>query len=498
MPRALRASFGGSRRGSWPHIGGSRVGDAPPLRVVSCSGADRFGGSGRRRGPPPPERRAGRGPLGAADARLAPSPPLAARMRRRLFWQIYAAFLLVAVLSVGATGLATRLLVNRALGATDAGRAAAALIFDGLPDPEADPQGFGRALAGRARALGLHLSLWTAEGRPLGRVGDRLPAPPAGCARPFVRAPSGAPGLCLRLPDGRWAAAAAEPAAARALLLRGGGLLVAVFGAVAVGCYPLARGVTARLEALRDGVAAFGAGQLGRRVPVRGRDEVAQLAVAFNASAAQVEALVGAQRRVLAHASHELRSPLARLRLALALVEDELPGPPPPSLQAAAQEVDELGALVEDLLLSARLRGGAPLDAAPVDLRRLLAPLAARAGAALVEGPPITVRGDARLLRRAVDNLLQNAARHGAPPVRLGWTAAAGAARLFVEDAGPGVPEAERARVFEPFHRASPGTPGVGLGLSIVDEIACQHGGSARCEAAAGGGARFVVELPLG
>lgn len=442
-------------------------------------------------------------------------------MRRRLFWQIYTGFLLVALLSLAAAGLSLRFVVNRSLRAGDAGRAAAALLVDGLPDPVADPAGFRRALAGRASGLGLHLSLWSAKGRLLGRVGAALPAPPEGCREPLVRTARGAPGLCLQLPDGRWVAVASEPAAARSLALRGIGLLSAIFGAVALGCLPLARRISGRLERLRDGVEAFGGGALQRRVQVEGADEVAALARAFNEAAARIDALVAGQRRVLAHASHELRSPLARLRVAVALLdEDDHDDDQDDEVQAdlgagegdraaaraaalamARRELDELNALIEDVLLASRLRGGAlpaPRGEA-VALWAVCGGLAEGAGARLDGGPPLSVAADPRLLRRALGNLLQNAARYGAPPVALGWAEAGDDALLWVQDAGPGVPEAERARIFEPFYQApgrAEGEGGVGLGLSLVDEIARHHGASVWVEAAEGGGARFVLRWP--
>ena len=451
-------------------------------------------------------------------------------MRGRLHLQIWGAFLLVAALSLVTAGLATRLLINGALGATDALGAVAGLLIDDLPDPEADPRGFARALGARARQLGLHVSIWSARGTPLGRVGAALPAPPAGCARPLVRAPSGAPGLCLQLPDGRWVAAAIEPAASRALALRGGGALLAVLLAVAVGSWPLARRITRRLGALQTGVRAFGAGQLGARVPVEGKDEVAALAAAFNEAAGQVDALVAGQRMVLAHASHELRSPLARLRMALALLDDEddqheldvqtrpvvvqpdaAGGDDPAASARAARRqamaeavaaVGELDDLIEDVLLASRLRSGAPpRPHAPIDILALCAPIAAAHGASVgVQGvvPPLWAEG--RLVRRAIGNLVENAAKHGAAPIALWVACEDDAVVVHVDDHGPGVPTAERERVFAPFYQApgrALGDAGVGLGLALVREIAAHHGGQAHCSSAPSGGARFSLRLPV-
>jgi signal transduction histidine kinase len=111
----------------------------------------------------------------------------------------------------------------------------------------------------------------------------------------------------------------------------------------------------------------------------------------------------------------------------------------------------------------------------------------------------VTLRGDARLLRRLVRNLLENAARHGAPPVEASVHASGGQARVRVCDRGPGVPEDERERIFAPFYRPSSrpsADVGSGLGLALVREIARRHGGEVRCQGRDGGGTCFEVELP--
>lgn len=277
------------------------------------------------------------------------------------------------------------------------------------------------------------------------------------------------------------------------------GGLVAVLGllgvAVAVGAYPVARRLTRRLERLRAGVEGLGAGDLRTRVPVEGHDEVAALATSFNRAADRIEALVGAQRTLLASASHELRSPLARLRVAL-----ELMGADRPDLrERVARDVAELDELIGELLLASRLESVEQLDRREdVDLLGLVAEEAARSTAE-VSGQPVVVKGDAKLLRRLVRNLLENAVRYGAPPVEATVDAVGGRARLRVCDRGPGVPEEERERIFAPFYRSSsraPGDGGSGLGLSLVRQIARRHGGEARCRAREGGGTCFEIDLP--
>jgi two-component system sensor histidine kinase RstB len=161
--------------------------------------------------------------------------------------------------------------------------------------------------------------------------------------------------------------------------------------------------------------------------------------------------------------------------------------------------IAELDALVEEVLLASRLDAGAwALKREPVELLGLAAEEAARVDAQ-VSGEPISVSGDERLLRRALRNLLENARRYGAGAIDAIVERDARAVRLRVCDRGPGVPEAFRERIFEAFFRL-PGHAeregGVGLGLSLVKQIAERHGGSARCEPRDGGGTCFVITLP--
>ena len=281
-------------------------------------------------------------------------------------------------------------------------------------------------------------------------------------------------------------------------------LLALLFVAVAAGAFPVVRRLTRRLEALKQGVEQFGAGQLSHRVAVSGHDEVAAVATSFNVAAAQVQALVESHRSLLANASHELRSPLARMKLAVALLDDA----PPTQRERLKREIDtnvaELDALVEEVLLASRLDAATQLGCdQPVELLGLAAEEAARLDAS-TDGEPLTVIGDERLLRRALRNLLENARRYGGGAVEVEVEVEvlrrAGQALLRVCDRGPGVPEAMRERIFEPFFRM-PGhaeqAGGVGLGLSLVRQIALRHGGSVRCAARAGGGSCFEILLPL-
>lgn len=276
-------------------------------------------------------------------------------------------------------------------------------------------------------------------------------------------------------------------------------LLAVLFVAVAAGAFPVVRRLTRRLEALKRGVETFGAGQLGHRVEVSGRDEVAAVAASFNDAAARVEALVRSHQSLLANASHELRSPLARMKMAVSMLDDAAPAQRERLKDEIGKNVAELDALVEEVLLASRLDGAqTPLAAEPVDLLALAAEEGARVDAA-VDGPAIVVPGDERLLRRALRNLLENARRYGGGDVSVQLVRSGKRAEVRVCDRGPGVPEALRERIFEPFYRL-PGhaeqAGGVGLGLSLVKQIAERHRGSARCEAREGGGSCFVISLP--
>jgi len=277
-------------------------------------------------------------------------------------------------------------------------------------------------------------------------------------------------------------------------------VLVILFVAVAAGAYPVVRRLTRRLEALQRGVEQFGAGQLDHRVQVTGRDEVAAVARSFNVAATRVEALVRSHQSLLANASHELRSPLARMKMAVSMLDDASPA----QRQTLETEIDtnvaELDALVEEVLLASRLDAAATAEPSePVELLALAAEEAARLGAA-VDGQSCVVVGDERLLRRALRNLLENARRYGGGAVQVSVGTAGGQAQVEVQDRGAGVPVEMRERIFEPFFRL-PGhaeqAGGVGLGLSLVKQIAERHHGSVHCEGREGGGSNFVLTLPL-
>ena len=306
--------------------------------------------------------------------------------------------------------------------------------------------------------------------------------------------------------------------------------------AVALGSYPIIRRLTLRLESLQSGVERWGAGDLSTRLNVDGNDEVAFLAQRFNQAAQRIETLLNSHKSLLANASHELRSPLARIRMSLELIAPSfdtshttrpaegdplagagpaLPASAPPAVHPHVQEISrsisELDQLIDEILLASRLDVKQanhefiePFEL--LDLTGLAAEECARANAELgtsVTGQSLLVRGSPRLLRRLMRNLLENAKRYGRGDVTLELTQPQAGSQtmtvIAVHDRGPGIPAAQRERIFEPFYRlpgASEGEGSVGLGLALVKSISERHGGTVRCEARPGGGATFVVELP--
>ena len=280
-------------------------------------------------------------------------------------------------------------------------------------------------------------------------------------------------------------------------------VLVLLFLGVALGAYPVVRRLTRRLEALKTGVEHFGAGNLGQRVDDRGGDEIAAVGRSFNAAAERIQTLMMSQKHLLANASHELRSPLARMKMAFSMLEEtDAPAARDRLGHEIHTNIAELDALVEEVLLASRLEAdpqGRVLE--PVDLIALAAEEAARVGAEFESScRELRAQGEERLLRRALRNLLENARRYGAGSVvELELAREGDTAVMRVLDRGPGVPETMRVRIFEAFFRL-PGhaeqAGGVGLGLSLVKQIAERHGGGARCEGREGGGSVFVLRIP--
>jgi signal transduction histidine kinase len=408
---------------------------------------------------------------------------------KRLYQKIYLTIVGTLIVVVAIAGMMWRLGTHEppwTPGFEVAGELAAAI----LPPPEEGATAQQEMIERLARKLQLDLALFDSNLRPVAAFGRSLP-PPSG--RAGWQPGPGGPRWSLPLPDGRWIVARAPPRFRNPFI----GLvffLGAIALVVALCAFPVVRGLTRRLERLQTGVETLGAGQLSARVKVEGRDEVARLATSFNAAAGRIEELVNSHRMLLANTSHELRTPLARLRLGLELFKKD---GDPKHKQDLERDIAELDALLDEILLASRLEAAPALQREDVDLLALAAEEAAHYEHSEVEGDPITIRGDARLLRRLIRNLLENARRHGKPPARIAVRRENGRAIIDVVDCGPGVPPAERERVFEPFYRRSSETSGAGLGLSLCRQIARLHGGDVAAVARADALSAFRVTLPV-
>jgi signal transduction histidine kinase len=412
---------------------------------------------------------------------------------RKLYVRIYFAVLASLAVFALAAGL-----LWRAFGEdgpwSQAHEVAATLAQNALPPagaPKTEQQAALEKLAANLRA---DIALFAPDRSLLAAVGASPPASEAGGERSGWIHRGGGP--AVRLPDGRWLEVRAPHG--RRHTPYGLFLALALLAlAVGVGAYPVARRLTSRLERLQAGVESLGAGELSARVKVEGSDEVARLAESFNRAAGRIEELVGAHRTLLANTSHELRTPLARIRMAVELMKESAD---PVRKAGLEQDIAELDALIGEILLASRLDAVKELDTdEEVDLLALVAEECARYDDAQLDGEPVTLRGDPRLLRRMLRNLLENAKRHGAPPIQVRLFRAGGSAELAVCDHGPGVPEAERERVFDPFYRHT-GTKeiaGAGLGLALVRQIARRHGGEAHCAPRGEKGSCFIVVLPV-
>ncbi len=412
------------------------------------------------------------------------------RHRHRLYWRIWFAVLASLVALTLLAGVAWRVFGERAF-APDL-RAWAEVAGTLLPAADAPAEEQRAALHAWHEKLRADLALYAADGTPIAATAPDLPPPRAG--DDWLPTRHGL-AYALRLPDGRvlvtrrHGARPPPPFGLMSTLL-----LLAV--AVGIGAYPVARRITRRLERLQVGVDRLGQGDLATRVDVEGSDEVAQLAARFNAAAERIEQLVQSHRTLLANASHELRSPLARVRMAAEMLGADAR---PDLKHELERDIAELDALIEEILLASRLDStDVRSEFERVDLTALVAEECTRIGAQC-DARPAAVQGSPRLLRRLVRNLLENARRHGhGAPFEAKVFVDRGAV-LEVSDRGPGVAADERERIFEPFYRArgaAESAGGAGLGLALVRRIAEQHGGGVVCLARDGGGSVFRVTLP--
>jgi two-component system sensor histidine kinase CpxA len=273
-------------------------------------------------------------------------------------------------------------------------------------------------------------------------------------------------------------------------------------------CYLLAFYLTYPVRTLQRAVERFGRGDLSARSATRRRDELGDLGRTFDRMADRIQTLVDAEHRLLLDISHELRSPLARLRVAVELARSGENREA--HLDRIDKEAERLNSLVGGLLQVTRAEGDpGSLRREPVRLDRLLEKLAADSSleaaahgseVRLVSPPPVTIQGDAELLQRAVENVIRNAIRHApeATAVEVSLETATDRAVVRVRDYGPGVPEEALPRIFDAFYRVESdrdrASGGAGLGLSIARRAVELHQGTIRARNAAPG---LLVEIDL-
>jgi signal transduction histidine kinase len=280
----------------------------------------------------------------------------------------------------------------------------------------------------------------------------------------------------------------------------------------------LAHGMTSPLRSMADAVSRIARGDYSRRITTAtSRDEVGQLAAAFNLMAADLEAVDRQRKELIANVSHELRTPISALRAVLENVVDGVTDPDPATMRLALEQAERLGRLVNILLDLSRIDAGATeLDREDVALEEFLGTVAREATVSMltrdndggrprtvvdVTPPDLTVRADRERLHQVAANLLDNAVRHSPPHGKVTLRARRleeGGVRVEVCDEGPGIPPGERVRVFDRFDRGSrqAADGGTGLGLAIARWVVDLHGGRISVAENAAPGCVIRVDLP--
>lgn len=430
------------------------------------------------------------------------------------FWRVYIHGLLILVLVALAVGSVGYLFSRRAWREPEK---VAAYAADRVSELRRDPARLADELERVRDVFGVQATVYADDGAVVASSAEPplAPAFPAGAPREGpLRLRGHGLGFAVPLPAGGghavFLAPGRQPDPRRPLFA-----LAAVLAALAIGSVPLARSIAAPVERITRAAEALGAGDLSARSKVRVRGEVGALGRAFDEMAERLERLVRGEQELLANVSHEVRTPLARIRVALELAAEGDLDRARRYLAEIGTDLDELDRLVDDVLSAARLDLAAsgvalPIRRAPLDPAALITAAEERFRTAwpgrtlelAIAGALPSLDGDAALLRRLLGNLLDNAAKYSeAPtPIRLTARAEDGAIALEVRDDGIGIDAADLPRLFTPFFRTdrsrARGTGGVGLGLTLARRIAAAHGGSIAVESAVGEGSTFRVRLP--
>ena len=423
---------------------------------------------------------------------------------RRLFWRVYVYGLLLLTTVAVSVGIA-----NYIVGSPAARAYNVAAVVDEEVTPLLDrPEELNAKVERYHRGLKMDLAIYDARGRVLSQAGD---TPSALDEVPddvrWIRR-----GVAIPIDGGRaYVVARWQSQGLRWILVP-----VTVLFVLALVTIPLARSIVRPIERITQAARAVGDGQLDARTGVKRRDEVGVLAAAFDDMATRLERLVAGEKELRANVSHELRTPLARIRVALEIAEEGSQDPEKiqKHLRGIRGDIIELEELVDQVLITARL------DLANEDeiaLRRtptLLGELAEASAARFREThadhtlvidaeEDVTVTADPKLIKRVIDNLLENSAKYSeasAGPISLEIKRASGDASICVRDRGVGVAPEELERLFEPFFRAdsirAQNTKGVGLGLSFCRRVVEAHDGQITAARRDGGGLEVRFTLP--
>jgi signal transduction histidine kinase len=448
--------------------------------------------------------------------------PAAIHRRRGLFWRFYLTGLAVLLLFGLAVGIAARFIEHDPpLGGAGP---LIALLADELAAIRGEPGRFKARLDELGKKLGVDIAVYGA--------GSELRAV-SGSAPPPLR-----PRQVRELKRARWLHAGRTPVLAApfgpgtppaeylVVAWRGRSpmwglstILAGLLLVLALVLLPVAHLVARPLERITETARALGRGDLSARTGLHRQDEIGELAGAFDDMAERIEHLIHSEKELLANVSHEFRTPLARIRVALELVEEERGGAEALKRQLGGigGDLSELERLVEDVLMAARLdlsvsageAAALALHKEPVVLKELIAQVSGRfqkrhpeRGLRVdLDDDPGETEADPELLRRVFENLLDNAQKYSDPGTAIEIRARAAANSVVVEilDRGIGVAPGDLPRLFDPFFRSDRSRSrvkgGVGLGLTLCRRIVEGHGGAIEAEARDGGGTTFRITL---
>jgi two-component system OmpR family sensor kinase len=447
-----------------------------------------------------------------------------ARFRRRLLLRVYLYGLLLLALSASASFLVGRYVLRPAFDLPV--RPSTSWIAWRMARLSDQPGDLTRELADLKQRVGMEMTVYDAAGRLVGSNAEEPPPPLAErelkrLARDRARF-EGGEGVVGQIDSAGRVTSYALVKYPRHDFPFGIAVvqLALALGILALASIPMARSVSGPIERLAALTRAFGAGDLTVRARSRRRDEIGDLAQAFDEMADRIALLRRGEKELIANVSHELRTPLARIRLALELVHDGDAARAGGYLEDIAEDLAELERLLDDVMTAARLdlepgslnTGTPPLRLQATDPRLLVENAALRFKKRFpertldqrIEGVPPMFEVDPSLLRRVLDNLLENAAKFSdeSAAIELVLRGLPGAKELTIEvvDHGIGIPEEDRAEVFTPFFRGDRSrarrTGGVGLGLALAKRVVEAHGGSIEVESTVGVGSRFRVRLP--